>query len=704
MSQRFPTGAEYVDALQNTELCFRDPDLRSAVPELDRLGRPRAISGSFASVFSLTSTGGTRFAVKCFTHEVADQKFRYQAISDHLSTLDYRWKVGFDFLPEGILVAGSWYPVLKMQWVTGTGLTRWIDQNHDDGPGLMQLAEHFAELVTDLSAAEIGHGDLQHGNLLVAPDRSLRLVDYDGMYVPALFGLGASELGHRNYQSPARGNMDFGPDIDRFSAWVIYLSLIAVAIEPSFWSRLHEQDGEYLLLAEDDFKNPDASDRFSQLLAHPSAEVREMAAKVRDLAATPIHRLPRLTPSSKGLVGRAALPTPQATVSSPHQGLPAWMVDHVPRAAPPPPIGFAGHRSAGLMPILVIAAVTVAILLVATPATLGIQAGTAAGGLVACVLALRATYRARPETRAALHARKRVSETHAMAEGPKSALRLLEGERAALDQRAKRQTEEFDRRRLQLDNATTQAIQRIERDLQQRLSRINNSIQRLARDRQEELDDALAELQEEHVRARLKRIQLDADSVTGIGRKLVDKLRSHGISTPTDFTEIDLSYSSGRYQNVIAQFILADSGQRVRVDGIGEVKALALNEWRRGHIKRAQLSQPRSLPLDRQATISNKYRQREAALRADMEAARSNAASAQKATRQRSAADQVRLSDERRNADLEIIRLRTELNQRISASLADGKNFQRAVETAEIEAGRHHRITFYKYLRFLLTG
>ena len=39
----------------------------------------------------------------------------------------------------------------------------------------------------------IAHGDLQHGNIIVQDDGTIRLVDYDGCYVPELAGLKSNE-------------------------------------------------------------------------------------------------------------------------------------------------------------------------------------------------------------------------------------------------------------------------------------------------------------------------------------------------------------------------------------------------------------------------------------------------------------------------------------------------------------------------------
>src|SRR6266567_4621668 len=201
--RQFPSGAAYVGALQNTTACFRHPQLRGGVPDRTPLGLPKPISGQFASVFAITSTSGHRYAVKCFTRDVPDQAHRYQAISDHLGPLDRPWRVGFEYVPQGIW-ADDWYPVVKMEWVEAIDLATWIDGHLADRAALAGLAGRFADLVAELADAGIGHGDLQHGNVLVTPEGDLRLVDYDGMYVPALGGLAATEFGHRNYQSPLR--------------------------------------------------------------------------------------------------------------------------------------------------------------------------------------------------------------------------------------------------------------------------------------------------------------------------------------------------------------------------------------------------------------------------------------------------------------------------------------------------------------------
>jgi hypothetical protein len=256
---RYPTGVDYREALQNTSLAFQDSPLRGGEAELDPLGMPKAISGNFASVFTVNGTDGRRWAVKCFTRYVPDQAFRYQKVSRALQGIRSPWKVDFEYLSDGVLCRGARYPVLKMEWVEATGLLPYVEVHLTDSGALAELAGRFGGLVRDLSRHGIAHGDLQHGNILVTPSGELKLVDYDGMFVPELARLGASERGHANYQSPFRTLGDWGPDLDRFSSWVIYASLSALALDPLLWPALHVDGDETLLFHRSDFTDRDGS-------------------------------------------------------------------------------------------------------------------------------------------------------------------------------------------------------------------------------------------------------------------------------------------------------------------------------------------------------------------------------------------------------------------------------------------------------------
>jgi hypothetical protein len=273
----YPTPSDYQEAVQAPASAFADPDLQDATPRTNVLGLPQPITGAFAAVFPMTTDTGRTVAVKCFLSEGAEQQTRYEAVADHLDTVDLDALVGFEYQPEGIRVAGTDYPILKMEWVDGTVLNRFVDEHLDAPDVLARLADAWADLMGDLEDRDLAHGDLQHGNVLVQDTDDglrLRLVDYDTMYVPALEGWRSAEVGHRNYQHPDRTDADFGPFLDRFPGLAIYTALRACAVRPGLWDRYNT--GENLLFRDGDFYEPAQSALFDELAqVEPVADLVE---------------------------------------------------------------------------------------------------------------------------------------------------------------------------------------------------------------------------------------------------------------------------------------------------------------------------------------------------------------------------------------------------------------------------------------------
>ena len=139
--KRFPTGGQYQEAVQHAERYFSDPDLRSASFERMAMGLPKMISGNFASVFPMTAKSGQRYAVKCFTREVPHQLRRYQIIGEQLSQKRPWWATDFKFLKDGVQVENQWYPILRMNWVSGRTLVPWISDHISDSRALAGLTE-----------------------------------------------------------------------------------------------------------------------------------------------------------------------------------------------------------------------------------------------------------------------------------------------------------------------------------------------------------------------------------------------------------------------------------------------------------------------------------------------------------------------------------------------------------------------------------
>ena len=293
--------SDYQEAVQNPANCFSDAQLKAGTPALNALGLPSPVTGGFCSVYQVSS-GKTRWAVRCFLHNIRDGRERYKEISKYLRGRKLKEMVGFEYVADGIRVRGDWHPVLKMEWVDGLQLNTWVDRHSQDAKALRQLDDRWAALMDALEAAKIGHCDLQHGNVLVDTHDHLRLIDYDGMYVPALRGKGSHEKGHPAYQHPHRDGRDFDDTIDRFAALVIHTSLVAVAESPALWKRFYDDDN--LIFKRHDFVDPDGSPVFQELMKMKGV-VADRARVLRDACKKRLNETPRLRDVRGGGAARA---------------------------------------------------------------------------------------------------------------------------------------------------------------------------------------------------------------------------------------------------------------------------------------------------------------------------------------------------------------------------------------------------------------
>ncbi|HEV8263466.1 MAG TPA: hypothetical protein VGQ06_00835 [Gemmatimonadales bacterium] len=276
----WPDLTEYHEAVQHPQKAFADPGLRAVALELDRFGMPKPATGANAVVYKGTKPGGffsfrKTWAIRCFLRPISDHAERYEAISRHLHKVSLRYDVDFRFLKQGIQIGSNWFPVVKMQWAEGDLLHSYIEKQLRYPWLLAHLRAKWVTLVRDLEAARVAHGDLQHGNILVR-DGSIQLVDYDGMWVPALKGRHATETGHRAYQHPERSEHDYGQEIDRFSALVIYLSLAALEEDATLWEKFHT--GDNLIFVREDFQQVGRAPIWQQLRRIGSAHIDQLAA------------------------------------------------------------------------------------------------------------------------------------------------------------------------------------------------------------------------------------------------------------------------------------------------------------------------------------------------------------------------------------------------------------------------------------------
>lgn len=311
---RLPDRVAYLEAIQVPRLAFGHLShlpFHEAKVRLNALGQPMAASGSFAITFDLTARG-RRYAVRCFTQHRDNTERRYRAVARFVRAAGLDFLLQVEYLESGINVEGKPWPIVLMPWVdTGQCLNDWIDANVEKPAALERVRVNIANAVAALRQRGVAHGDLQHGNILVRPDMSIRLIDYDGMYLPELAQYGACEQGHRNYQHPERSTQ-FQACLDAFSAGVIDLSLKATAAAPKLWAEFTH--GDNLILGAADFADPDSSVVFDRLKGIP--QLGTQTGRLRDACMSALENVPDVLSGTKTLTATAA-PRPSGFTLAP---------------------------------------------------------------------------------------------------------------------------------------------------------------------------------------------------------------------------------------------------------------------------------------------------------------------------------------------------------------------------------------------------
>jgi hypothetical protein len=167
------------------------------------------------------------------------------------------------YLYRGIVVQGKHFPISVLQWIEGESLEAYVLHHFENPDQILALSENFRLMCRQLEECGMAHGDLSHRNIIIKSDE-IFLIDYDGMFVPALSSRKSSELGNIHFQHPLRSNAYFNCHLDRFASIVIYLALLGLASDPSLWVRF-QSGGEGLIFQKADFLNPRDS-RLLQLL------------------------------------------------------------------------------------------------------------------------------------------------------------------------------------------------------------------------------------------------------------------------------------------------------------------------------------------------------------------------------------------------------------------------------------------------------
>src|SRR6266576_1039518 len=307
----YPQIVEYHEAVQHPSQAFIDPELKQGAVAENNLGLPLVMSGGFALTYAVT-TPRRKCAVRCFHREIPSIQQKYDATSKKLRSLSVGCFVDFDFQQSGISVRQRTFPIVRMDWVEGDTLGIWLDKNFNNPRALEKARTDFVAIARFLEREGIAHGDIQNGNVMVA-NGEIKLIDYDGMFVPGMHPGNGSETGHRHFQHPGRRVSNFGPGMDRFSFIALDLSLRALVDDKSLYPKFRE-GGETIIFKANDFADPQNSEIFRRLLAMP--KLKGQARSFAAICEAPLAAVPTLDEFLSGRNIPAAKAPINATLAS----------------------------------------------------------------------------------------------------------------------------------------------------------------------------------------------------------------------------------------------------------------------------------------------------------------------------------------------------------------------------------------------------
>ncbi len=232
---QYPLISEYLAAIRDAHDNL--DKLSHLVPVLDNYGEPYRSSGAFAVVFKMKDEQtGNCYALKCFTEEQEGRAEAYRQIAEELEFVNSPYITYVKYLEKELFVDSNSeddeFPVLLMDWIEGETMEAYIADHYMDNHAMSMLCYRFCKMAAWLRSQPFAHGDIKPDNIMVRPDGTLTLVDYDGMFVPAMKGQKSPTIGTKDFSHPLRAIDDFDETIDDFALASMALSLKAISLNP----------------------------------------------------------------------------------------------------------------------------------------------------------------------------------------------------------------------------------------------------------------------------------------------------------------------------------------------------------------------------------------------------------------------------------------------------------------------------------------
>jgi hypothetical protein len=223
---------------------------------------PFSIQGDQSIVFKFEQNDYSIIAVKCYLNYSKERAKRLNSIRDYFKKNRTNYLLDFEYYEDQIRINGEnkfELPINVMKWIDhytfGDRIQQLIKINNTIG--LVRLYNSFNTMASWLLMQPFSHGDLNHNNILSKTNHSIKLVDYEQMFIPVDTFNNDSVNGNENYHHPKRKYKRINKHIDDFSILIINISLFALIKKPSLFKEFN--NGSNILFTKEDFLNPHES-------------------------------------------------------------------------------------------------------------------------------------------------------------------------------------------------------------------------------------------------------------------------------------------------------------------------------------------------------------------------------------------------------------------------------------------------------------
>ena len=200
------------------------------------------IPGGYCFSFPLECTGRTSKCLRLWykNNGRPENPPHIINVSNYFNKYHVEYVIPYKYVdPVLKLTDGTKIPGVVMEWIKGSTLMRFVKDNYKNKSTILRIADKFYKMAQYHKKYGMAHGDLSDENIIVNPKGEIFLIDYDSFYAWCWDkNIPQSTVGVEWYQHPERMNGKshyLNTSMDYFSQQVIYLSLLAIAEDPSMF-------------------------------------------------------------------------------------------------------------------------------------------------------------------------------------------------------------------------------------------------------------------------------------------------------------------------------------------------------------------------------------------------------------------------------------------------------------------------------------